>query len=113
MRGKKLERTQLMLSARQTVKQLDCNEICFMESRGHNVYIYTKSGEIRVYQKLADLAYGLPEYFHQCHKSYIVNLKEVARFERTQLRMTDGRIIPVSRTHQAKTKEICDEYLNK
>lgn len=104
---------QLMLSIRQTVEQIDCHEIYFMESRGHNVYIYTKSREIRVYQKLADLAHGLPEYFHQCHKSYIVNLKEIARFERTQLRMTDGRIVPVSRTHQAKTKEICSGYLNK
>ena len=105
-------REQLMLSMRQTVERIDCNEIYFMESRGHNVYIYTKSREIRVYQKLADLACGLPDYFHQCHKSYIVNLKQVVRFERTQLHMADGRIVPVSRTHQAETKKICGWYLN-
>ena len=105
-------REQLTLSKRQTVEQIDCNEIYFMESRGHNVYIYTKNGEIRVYHKLADLADGLPDYFHQCHKSYIVNLKQVVRFERTQLHIADGRIVPVSRTHQAETKKISGCYLN-
>lgn len=105
-------REQLMLLMRQTVERIDCNEICFMESRGHNVYIYTKNDEIRVYHKLTDLADGLPDYFYQCHKSYIVNLKQVAHFERTQLRMADGRIVPVSRTHQAETKKICSWYLN-
>ena len=67
-------RDQLMLPIRQTMERIDCHEICFMESRGHNVYIYTKNREIRIYQKLTDLVDLLPDYFHQCHKSYIVNL---------------------------------------
>lgn len=68
-------RDQLMLPIRQTMERIDCHEICFMESRGHNVYIYTKNREIRIYQKLTDLVDLLPDYFHQCHKSYIVNLE--------------------------------------
>ena len=70
-------RDQLMLPIRQTMERIDCHEICFMESRGHNVYIYTKNREIRIYQKLTDLVDLLPDYFHQCHKSYIVNLEYV------------------------------------
>ena len=42
-------RDQLMLPIRQTMERIDCHEICFMESRGHNVYIYTKNREIRIY----------------------------------------------------------------
>ncbi len=102
---------ELMLSMRQTVERIDCNEIYFMESRGHNVYIYTKSGEIRLYHKLVDIAPRLPEYFYQCHKSYIVNLQKVDRFERTQIRLTDGRIVPISRIHQSEIKKICGRYL--
>ena len=92
-------RDQLMLPIRQT-------------SRGHNVYIYTKNREIRIYQKLTDLVDLLPDYFHQCHKSYIVNLEYVVRLERTLLYMKDGRMVPVSRTHQAETKEIYENYVN-
>ena len=97
---------------RQTMERIDCHEICFMESRGHNVYIYTKNREIRIYQKLTDLVDLLPDYFHQCHKSYIVNLEYVVRLERTLLYMADGRMVPVSRTHQAETKEIYENYVN-
>ena len=79
-------RDQLMLPIRQTMERIDCHEICFMESRGHNVYIYTKNREIRIYQKLTDL----------------VDL----------LYMADGRMVPVSRTHQAETKEIYENYVN-
>ena len=82
-------RDQLMLPIRQTMERIDCHEICFMESRGHNVYIYTKNREIRIYQKLTDLVDLLPDYFHQCHKSYIVNLEYVVRLERTLLYMAD------------------------
>ena len=85
-------RDQLMLPIRQTMERIDCHEICFMESRGHNVYIYTKNREIRIYQKLTDLVDLLPDYFHQCHKSYIVNLEYVVRLERTLLYMADGRM---------------------
>lgn len=105
-------RDQLMLPIRQTMERIDCHEICFMESRGHNVYIYTKNREIRIYQKLTDLVDLLPDYFHQCHKSYIVNLEYVVRLERTLLYMADGRMVPVSRTHQAETKEIYENYVN-
>lgn len=99
-----------MLSICQTVERIDCNEIYFMESRGHNVYIYTKSGEIRLYHKLVDIVPRLPEYFYQCHKSYIVNLQKVTRFERTQICLTDGRIVPISRIHQSEIKKICGWY---
>ena len=107
-----ISKDQLTLSTRQAVERIDCHEIYFMESRGHNVYIYTKNREIRVYQKLADMSYRLPQYFHQCHKSYIVNLEHVARFEKTLLYMEDGRIVPVSRTHQTETKVVCSTYAN-
>ena len=33
-------------------------------------------------------------------------------FERTLLYMADGRMVPVSRTHQAETKEIYENYVN-
>ena len=107
-----ISKEQLTLSMRQTVERIDCHEIYFMESRGHNVYIYTKNREIRIYQKLTDLSHRLPRYFHQCHKSYIVNLEHVTRFEKTLLYMADGRIVPVSRTHQAETKAVYSIYGN-
>lgn len=94
----------LNISVRQSVEKVNCHEIYFLESRGHNVYIYTETEELRIYQKLSDLLDQLPSYFHQCHKSYVVNFEQVAHLEKTQFSMKDGRIVPVSRMHQAETK---------
>lgn len=101
----------LILSVRQSIEQINCHEIYFLESRGHNVYIYTENGDLRIYQKLSDIINLLPDYFHQCHKSYIVNFEQVAHLEKTQFSMTDGRIVPVSRMHQAETKAAYQSFI--
>ena len=101
-----------MLPIRETMERFDCHVICFLVRCGLIVYIYSNNREFRIYQKLTDLVDLLPDYFHQCHKSYIVNLEYVVRLERTLLYMADGRLVPVSRTHQAETKEIYENYVN-
>ena len=106
------KRDQLIVSVRQSVEKINCHEICFLESRGHNVYIYTETRELRVYQKLSDLSDQFPDYFHQCHKSYVVNFEKVIRLEKTQFSIADGRIVPVSRMHQVETKEAYQSFLD-
>ena len=101
----------LTVSVRQSVEKINCHKIYFLESRGHNAYIYTETRELRVYQKLSDIIVQLPGYFHQCHKSYVVNFEKVARFEKIQFSMTDGRIVPVSRMHQAETKAAYQSFI--
>lgn len=106
-----IKKEYLIVSVRQSVERINCHEIYFLESRGHNVYIYTENGDLRIYQKLSDIIDLLPDYFHQCHKSYIVNFEQVAHLEKTQFSMTDGRIVPVSRMHQAETRAAYQSFI--
>ncbi len=41
-----------------------------------------------------------PQYFKKVHRSFIVNLRHVVKFEYPALTLTDGTQIPVSRAHR-------------
>lgn len=47
----------------------------------------------------------LPEYFIQCHKSYIVNMNEISRLERNGICLEQDIVVPVSKSRYGETKK--------
>ena len=80
-------------------------EILYIESSGHTVTICTKKEEIRTYEKLKDLLAKLPEEFYQCHKSFIINMRQIRRLQYDVAILKNGSSVPVSRSRHAGTKE--------
>lgn len=37
------------------------------------------------------------EYFYKCHRSYVINLKHVAKFNSEQIELTNHAVVPISR----------------
>lgn len=101
----------LTLSSQGTVQRISCKEIRYLESRRHQVFVYTGADTITVYRKLSDISQELPDYFGQCHKSYLVNFIYVKRLERQKLQLTTGLFLPVSRTYYAEIKERYMKYI--
>ena len=58
--------------------------------------------------KLDEAGRHLEAGFVRCHKSYLVNLKYIARYTATQFIMMNGKIIPISRS---KKNESVDRYV--
>ena len=58
--------------------------------------------------KLDEAGRQLEAGFVRCHKSYLVNLKYIARYTATQFIMMNGKIIPISRS---KKNESVDRYV--
>jgi two-component system LytT family response regulator len=51
--------------------------------------------------------------FFRCHKSFLINMRKVVRFHKgkqAQLEMTDGAVIPVSRSAREKLMELLEEW---
>ena len=96
-------------------------ERAWMHQRPSREYFeYTRRGSIHrigcdkilfivtVPGKLDEAGRQLEAGFVRCHKSYLVNLKYIARYTATQFIMMNGKIIPISRSRK---KDSTDRYV--
>lgn len=91
---------------------INSNEIIFIESRQHKIFIKTVKGEYLTLGDLHALEEKLnPQIFFRCHKGYIVNLmklKEVVSVGRTfEIIMQSGDKVLLSRE---KEKALRDKF---
>ena len=65
-----------------------------------------------VYMKMDELEKLLPENFLRCHKSYMVNMNQIASFAAEGIILESGRKIPVSRAKYQEARKRFWEYFN-
>lgn len=99
MRLNEKEKSYLEIKVNRKKDYIECKEIQYLESRGHNVYIHLVNREMVIYQKLSNLREKLPDYFVQCHKSFLVNLSYIENVKERKVTMMDGVEISVSRAN--------------
>lgn len=88
-----------------TVNYLKTAEIIYITSDKRKLLISTCESSYEVYGKLSELFEKLPGGFLQCHKSFVVNIRHITRINSwTSLEMSDGSVIPISRTYRENIK---------
>lgn len=103
----------LLLSFRQKNTMVSMEQILYLESIGHTILVHLKDGHVEKSNgKLAEIFRKLPEYFSQCHQSYIVNMNEISELKGDTVFLTDGVAIPISRSRYADFRETYFEYLS-
>ena len=95
----------LLIRNRGVAVSVRFSEILYLESSGHLVAVQTKDDHYLCYGRLEKFLEQLPEYFVQCHKSYIVNMKEISRLEKGGILMEQGVVVPVSKSRYSTTKK--------
>lgn len=84
---------------------VDVNDICFIESMGHDIIIHTSDGTYNSGDRLKALEQVLPaDRFLRVSNSAIVNLKKIKRIESSLLQkfilhMTNGSKVDVTRSY--------------
>lgn len=112
MGGKKREVGDgLLVKNKRGIISVRFREILYLESERHLITIWTKTDRHSCYGRLEKLLEQLPESFVQCHKSYIVNMKEINQIERTGIRMEGGTIVPVSKSRYSTTRSRYLRYM--
>lgn len=84
------------------------DKIYYFEAREKKIFIKTMSEEYGFYSTIEELASSLPDGFVRCHRSYIVNKRYIQKILGTRniLNLTNGFMIPVSRTYRYIAKEL-------
>ncbi len=71
--------------------------IAYIESCDHKVIVHARDGEFACYAKIRDLEAELHDPFFRIHKGYLVNLAFVAGYSKTEVMLTDGTRLLLSK----------------
>jgi DNA-binding LytR/AlgR family response regulator len=85
--------------------------IFFIESKGRMIETHTVEEVIVSVGQLDAIMRSLPSWFVQCHKSYIVNLRQIQRFQSDRILLKSGEAVPVSRAKYKQTKETYIDFI--
>ncbi|MCI8442728.1 MAG: response regulator transcription factor [Provencibacterium sp.] len=71
--------------------------IYYIESSSHQVILHTDSGEFSCYARMADLEAELQGDFYRIHKGYLVNLRYVRAYTKTELTLENREKLLISK----------------
>ena len=87
----------LMLRRASTSKAVPLDSICYVESSNHKVELHLKEGVFACYAKIGDLELELQDQFFRIHKGYLVNLAYVEGYSKSELTLTNGEKLLISK----------------
>ena len=87
----------LTFQSANTSKTVPLDSIYYIESSNHKVELHLKDGEFACYAKIGDLELELQDQFFRIHKGYLVNLSYVAGYSKTEVTLTNGERLLLSK----------------
>ena len=87
----------LTLQSANASKTVPLNSICYIESSNHKVELHLKDGEFACYAKIGDLEVELQDQFFRIHKGYLVNLSYVDGYSKSEVTLTNGERLLLSK----------------
>ncbi len=105
--------SQIVLNFKNKFYTINTSDITYIEVMGHNLYIHTVVDKTVFRQTMAEIERMLPkEFFCRCHNSYIVNLKYIDEFSRTEISLNNGVILPIGRKYSNEFQKKFIRYMN-
>lgn len=102
----------LLIKKKGRVKAVRFDDIIYLESDGHLIKVWTREDQHECYGRLGEFVKRLPEYFIQCHKSYLVNMNEIKEINGNQIVLQGEKRIPVSKSRNQDTKRRFYSYIS-
>lgn len=106
-------RSYLHINYQHKIHRIALSDIIYIEAIGRYVYIQTVHQKYTCIRPLKDIAKELNGSFSQSHKSFIVHFDYVKTFTQSDCMMTNGTMIPVSRTYSKSFLHAYKQYLMK
>lgn len=101
----------LLIRSENTFVQLYPEEIDFIEACGRKIYIHSLSKTIESSMPLKEMANQLDfSMFCQVHKSFIINLTKIRKYNSKEVEMKSSELVPISRHRFQEFKESYMHY---
>lgn len=91
---------------------LKLNDIYYLEVEHRKINVYKKDDVINYYEKLENVERDLEEKgFKRCHRSYVINISKIKELKSNEVRLLNGKVIPIGRKYRESLKESFFNYL--
>ena len=87
----------LTLQSANASKTVLLDSIYYIESSNHKVELHLKDGVFACYAKIGDLELELQDQFFRIHKGYLVNLSYVDGYSKSEVTLTNGERLLLSK----------------
>ena len=87
----------LTLQSANASKTVPLDSIYYIESSNHKVELHLKDGVFACYAKIGDLELELQDQFFRIHKGYLVNLSYVDGYSKSEVTLTNGERLLLSK----------------
>ena len=89
-------------------EQVFLDRVVYFSGEGRKVLIHQRGKEeVAFYGKISDVAEVLKEcHFIRCHQSYLLNQRFIKNYSKTEIELSNGECIPVSRKYVSTIEEL-------
>lgn len=92
---------------------LPVDDIVYIESLDHKVIVHSTREEYVFKWSLSEISQSLPEnMFCRVHNSYIINMKHIVEFLRSEIVLSDGSRLPIGRKYYETVQKSFVHYIN-
>ncbi|MDR0917683.1 MAG: LytTR family DNA-binding domain-containing protein [Oscillospiraceae bacterium] len=106
---KKLKKDRLIYFAEES-RGLNFSDIFFIEVIRNSLIIYTLNEHFTIRKTLAAIEEELKDSdFVRCHRSFLINISQISKIEKSDIIMSNNKNIPLSRSYR---KEVNDKFHN-
>lgn len=95
--GKRVGQTEILVRRRDMTMSVPTDQIYYIESSNRKVILYTEQKTIEYYDKIGELERRLRGDFFRIHRGYLVNMKYVEGYGRSEVRVTNGDVLLLSK----------------
>ena len=97
MAKKKEKPKEVLVRNGNRTRSVSADDIYYIESSNRKVILYLRHEKIEYYDKISSLESELKPDFFRIHKGYLVNIKYVERYDRTEVKMRNGDSLLISK----------------
>lgn len=97
--------TKLVVKFAREIHLVPVETIDYIESIRRKVFIHSDDGVYQMYSTMRDIIAKLPESFLRCHNSYLVNSERIVTVRSTEIVLTSGSKIPMSKRYAKEARE--------
>ena len=110
---KNIERKVIIFNTKKGIEKVTVNNIVYCESNKRQIKIYMIDGNcLEYYANMNDIESLLPKAsFLKTHKSFILNMNFIRKFDRLNVYMEQDYIVPISRTYKDEVREKITCYM--